>query len=49
MNSNKFTQDEAFAVLRRASQHLNRKLREVAADVVDTGEVPGRAQQNRRG
>jgi len=26
--------------LRRASQHLNRKLREVAQDLVDTGELP---------
>lgn len=32
--------DQAFAVLRRASQHLNIKLREVAQYVVDTGEVP---------
>lgn len=34
------TQDEAFALLRSASQRLNRKLREIAADVVDTGELP---------
>ncbi len=36
------TQEEAFSVLRRASQHLNRKLRDVAAEVVDTGLVPER-------
>lgn len=36
------TQDEAFALLRRASQHLHRKLRDVAVEVVDTGELPGR-------
>jgi hypothetical protein len=36
------TQDEAFALLRRASQQLHRKLREVAAEVVDTGALPGR-------
>jgi GAF domain-containing protein len=35
------TQDEAFTLLRRASQHLHRKLRDVAAEVVDTGELPG--------
>ena len=34
------TQDEAFAALRRASQHLHRRLREVAADVVVTGQIP---------
>jgi GAF domain-containing protein len=31
---------QAFDVLRRASQHLNRKLRDVAQDLVDTGERP---------
>ena len=35
------TQDEAFTLLRQASQHLRRKLREVAADVVETGQLPG--------
>ena len=35
------TQDEAFALLRHASQHLCRKLREVAAEVVETGQLPG--------
>jgi transcriptional regulator with GAF, ATPase, and Fis domain len=34
--------DEAFTLLRRASQHLNRKLRDVAAEVVDTGQLPER-------
>jgi len=32
--------NEAFGILRRASQHLNRKLKEVAQDLVDTGERP---------
>jgi GAF domain-containing protein len=32
--------DQAFHVLRQASQHLNVKLREVAQDLVDTGERP---------
>lgn len=35
------TQTEAFQVLSKASQDQNRKLREVAEDVVFTGEVPG--------
>jgi len=34
MAQNRCTSDEAFAVLRRASQHRNIKLRQVAADVV---------------
>lgn len=34
------TADQAFDLLRRASQHLNTKLREVAQHVVDTGDVP---------
>jgi transcriptional regulator with GAF, ATPase, and Fis domain len=36
------TQEQAFAVLRRASQHLNRKLHEVAAELVETGQLPQR-------
>ena len=36
----RITADQAFGVLRRTSQHLNIKLREVAQYVVDTGEVP---------
>jgi GAF domain-containing protein len=40
MERERITADQAFDVLRRASQHLNRKLREVAADLVDTGEWP---------
>ena len=36
----RITADQAFEVLRRASQHLNVKLREGAQYVVDTGEVP---------
>ena len=42
------TQEEAFAMLRRASQHLHRKLREVAVEVADTGELPGRTLPSRR-
>jgi len=36
----RITADQAFDVLRRASQHLNRRLRDVAQDLVDTGERP---------
>ena len=39
-DSERITPDQAFDVLRRASQHLNIKLREVASYVVETGEVP---------
>jgi len=34
------TPDQAFDILRRASQHLNHKLRDVAQELVDTGERP---------
>jgi len=40
MERERISPDEAFDILRRASQHLNRKLREVAQDLVDTGERP---------
>lgn len=40
MERERITALEAFEILRRASQHLNRKLREVAQDLVDTGEQP---------
>jgi hypothetical protein len=36
----RITADQAFDVLRRASQHLNLKLRQVAQTLVDTGENP---------
>ncbi|MEP7045044.1 MAG: GAF and ANTAR domain-containing protein [Ilumatobacteraceae bacterium] len=36
----RITADQAFEVLRRASQHLNVKLREVARNLVETGETP---------
>ncbi|MEY2581692.1 MAG: hypothetical protein QOE09_1541 [Ilumatobacteraceae bacterium] len=36
----RITADQAFDVLRRASQHLNVKLREVAQTLVETGETP---------
>jgi len=40
MASGKIPQDEAFDRLRQASQNLHRKLRQIAAEVVDTGEPP---------
>ena len=40
MERERITPDQAFDVLRRASQHLNVKLREVAQHLVDTGERP---------
>lgn len=40
MEREKLTANQAFDVLRRASQHLNVKLREIAATLVETGESP---------
>jgi hypothetical protein len=40
MERERITANQAFVVLRRASQHLNIKLREVAQNLVDTGESP---------
>ena len=40
MERERITADQAFDILRRASQHLNIKLREVAQNLVDTGESP---------
>jgi GAF domain-containing protein len=40
MERERINADEAFGILRRASQHLNIKLREVAQTLVDTGENP---------
>jgi AmiR/NasT family two-component response regulator len=40
MERERISADQAFDVLRRASQHLNVKLRDVAQDLVDTGERP---------
>lgn len=34
------TAEEAMEILRRSSQHLNRKLRDIATDVTDTGQLP---------
>ncbi|QGK69318.1 ANTAR domain-containing protein [Allosaccharopolyspora coralli] len=41
MHRYKVSEDEAFAVLKRVSQARNVKLRDIAHEVVETGEVPG--------
>ena len=45
MERERITAEQAFELLRRASQHLNLKLRDVAQGLVDTGLVPERAAQ----
>lgn len=40
MERERITANQAFEILRRASQHLNIKLREVAQNLVETGEEP---------
>ena len=40
MERERISSNQAFDILRRASQHLNLKLRVVAQDLVDTGERP---------
>lgn len=42
MGIHKVTEPEAFDLLRHTSNNLNRKLRDIAQDVTDTGEPPGR-------
>lgn len=41
MERHRLTADQAFGVLARVSQELNRKLADVAQEVTDTGAVPG--------
>jgi AmiR/NasT family two-component response regulator len=40
MERERISPDQAFDILRRASQHLNLKLRDVAQALVDTGDRP---------
>jgi AmiR/NasT family two-component response regulator len=40
MERERCSAEQAFDILRRASQHLNIRLREVAQNLVDTGEHP---------
>jgi AmiR/NasT family two-component response regulator len=42
MSSRLVTADQAFEALRKASQDSNRKLRDVAVDVTETGLLPER-------
>lgn len=46
MERERITSDQAFDILRRASQHLNVKLRDIAQTLVDTGERPDTGQPN---
>jgi GAF domain-containing protein len=41
MERHKLTADQAFGVLARVSQELNRKLIDIAGEVTDTGAIPG--------
>jgi GAF domain-containing protein len=41
MERHKLTADQAFGVLTRVSQELNRKLVDIAREVSDTGALPG--------
>jgi hypothetical protein len=40
MERERITSDQAFDILRRASQHLNLKLRDIAQSLIDTGLTP---------
>jgi hypothetical protein len=40
MSTHKITEDQAFDLLRTTSQNLNRKLRDIADDVTESGELP---------
>jgi hypothetical protein len=48
MSSRLCTADQAFDALRRVSQETNRKLRDVAVDVTETGALPERRGSNGR-
>lgn len=45
MNAHKVTGDDAFRLLRNASQNLNRKLRDIAVEVTETGALPETPQE----
>ena len=47
MTQHKVTREQAFDLLRIASQNTNRKLRDVALDVIDTGTVDVTPQRRR--
>ena len=48
MERHKVTDDHAFAILVQASQHTNVKLRDIAAQLVESGDLEGRASRTRR-
>jgi len=48
MAQNRCTHDQALDQLMTASQHLNRKLRDIAEEVSQTGRLPQRRSQNQR-
>jgi small nuclear ribonucleoprotein (snRNP)-like protein len=48
MERERITADQAFDMLRRASQHMNIKLRDVAETLVETGESPPTEGKRRR-
>lgn len=45
MERERITAEQAFSLLRKASQALNRKLSDVAQELVDTGAVPGESDE----
>lgn len=49
MTRHRLTRDQAFDLLRVASQHQNRKLRDVAAEVAESGTLSLRADQSPQG
>ncbi len=49
MSSRLLTADQALEELRAASQHLHRKLRDIAVEVAETGELPSRHPRRSRG
>jgi transcriptional regulator with GAF, ATPase, and Fis domain len=48
MERERITAEAAFVILRRASQHLNIKVREVARNLIDTGEDPDTGERQPR-
>lgn len=47
MERERITSDQAFDILRRASQHLNLKLRDIAQSLIDTGLTPETGRSDR--
>ena len=49
MAMHKLTRDEAFEMLRKASQNTNTKVRDLALDVIEQGCLPGAPSAEQRG